>query len=182
MSDTEPAGAATAAAPPTADVREPDPRRPIALVVGISATVAFVILRFVLLFAKEQPLPIDVWWHDLMVSTETDAGVAVASVVGIIGGTIGGFVIGIIIALLLWWRKGRWPAATFAIAVATVVAIGAPMSYIVARVRPARSLAEPQVTSFPSGHTAVATTMVIVLALILRRWYVWVIGVAWVVL
>ena len=139
-------------------------------------------MRFVLVFAKEQPLPIDVWWHDLMVSTETDPGVAVASIVGTIGGTIGGFVIGIIIALLLWWRKGRWPAATFAIAVATVVAIGAPMSYIVARVRPADSLAEQQVTSFPSGHTAVATTMVIVLALILRRWYVWVIGVAWVVL
>ena len=92
------------------------------------------------------------------------------------------FVIGIIIALILWWRKGRWAASTFAIAVILVVAIGAPMSYIVARVRPADSLAEQQVTSFPSGHTAVATTMVIILGLLLRRWYVWVIGVAWVVL
>lgn len=182
MSDTEPAAAATAAPQPAADIPEPDPRRATALIVGISATVAFVILRFVLVFAREQPLPIDVWWHDLMVATETDTGIAVASIVGAIGGTVGMFVIGIIIALLLWWRKGRWAASTFAIAVILVVAIGAPMAYFVARVRPADSLAEQQVTSFPSGHTAVATTMVIILGLVLRRWYVWVIGVAWVIL
>jgi len=175
MSDAGPAAATTDAKLP-----DPDPRRPIAFIVGISATIAFVILRFVLVFAAEQPLPIDVWWHDLMVATNTDAGIAVASFVGMIGGTIGMFVIGILIALILWWRKGRWDAATFAIAVATVVAIGAPMAFFVARVRPEDSLAEQEVTSFPSGHTAVATTFVIILGLLLRRWYVWVIGVVWV--
>ena len=47
--------------------------------------------------------------------------------------------------------------------------------------RPADSLAETVATSFPSGHTAVATTMAITLGLLLRRWYVWVLGVVWVV-
>jgi membrane-associated phospholipid phosphatase len=177
MSDAVPAAVTTEAAIP-----EADPRRPIAFIVGISATVAFVILRFVLVFAAEQPLPIDVWWHDLMVSTNTDAGIALAAIVGMIGGTIGMFVIGILLVLIFLWRKRRWDAATLAIAVVVVVAIGAPMAFFVARVRPADSLAEQQVTSFPSGHTAVATTMVIILGLLLRRWYVWVIGVAWVVL
>ena len=51
---------------------------------------------------------------------------------------------------------------------------------LIGRVRPQDSLAEQEVTSFPSGHTAVATTMVIILGLLLRRWYVWVIGVVWV--
>jgi undecaprenyl-diphosphatase len=175
MSDPGPAPLTTDATRP-----EPDPRRRIALIVGISATVAFVILHLVLVFSSEQPLPVDVWWHGLMVSTNTDVGIAVAAIVGMIGGTIGMFVIGIIIALLLWWRMGRWAAGTFAIAVIAVVAIGAPMSYIIARVRPQDSLAEQEVTSFPSGHTAVATTMVIILGLLLRRWYVWVIGVLWV--
>ena len=54
------------------------------------------------------------------------------------------------------------------------------MSYIVARARPSDSLAESTATSFPSGHTAVATTVVVTLALLLRKWYVWVGGVLWV--
>jgi undecaprenyl-diphosphatase len=84
--------------------------------------------------------------------------------------------------LLLLWRRGRWDAATLAIATVAIVTIGAPMAAVIARVRPADSLAERVATSFPSGHTAVATTVVVVLALLLRRWYVWAIGAAWVVL
>ncbi|MGF1957776.1 phosphatase PAP2 family protein, partial [Enterococcus casseliflavus] len=48
--------------------------------------------------------------------------------------------------------------------------------------RPTDSLAETVATSFPSGHTAVATTIVVTLGLILRRRWVWAVGVAWVVL
>ena len=179
MTDTQPV-----APRPSADLQpsaEPDPRRQIALIVGLSATVAFVILRVVVALGGHDPLPIDVWWHGLMVATLTDVGVLIAWVPSIVGGTIGGFVIGILVVIVFLLLKRKWDAATFALAVIVVVAIGAPMSYIIGRVRPADSLAESVATSFPSGHTAVATTMAIILGLLLRRWYVWVGGVVWVV-
>ena len=116
-----------------------------------------------------------------MVATLTDAGVLIAWIPSIVGGTIGGFVIGILVVIVFLLLKRKWDAATFALAVIVVVAIGAPMSYIIGRVRPADSLAESVATSFPSGHTAVATTMAIILGLLLRRWYVWAGGVVWVV-
>ena len=68
-----------------------------------------------------------------------------------------------------------------ALAIVVVVAIGAPMSYIIGRLRPDDSLAETVAASFPSGHTAVATTLAVTLGLLLRRWYVWALGVIWVV-
>ena len=86
------------------------------------------------------------------------------------------FAIALATVVVLFLIRRRWDAANLAIAIAIVVAIGAPMSYIVARIRPDHSLAETIATSFPSGHTAVATTFFITLALIFRRWYIWAIG------
>ncbi|SFR92822.1 undecaprenyl-diphosphatase [Microbacterium sp. cf046] len=165
----------------SADLPDPDARRMIALIVGVSATVAFVILRVVVALGGHEPLPADVWWHDLMVATETDVGIFLAWIPAVVGGTVWMFVIVILTVAILFWRKRRWAAANLAIAIALVVAIGAPMAAIVARVRPDDSLAETVATSFPSGHTAVATTFVITLGLMFRRWYIWTFGAVWVV-
>ncbi len=154
----------------------------IALVVGISATVAFVILRFVVAIDDHAPLAIDVWWNSQMHAILTDAGVLIAWIPAVVGGTIGMIVIGILIVVLFLWRKRPWDAANVAIAIVVVVAIGAPMAAVIARLRPVDSLAESVATSFPSGHTAVATTVAVTLGLLLRRWYVWVGGALWVVL
>jgi undecaprenyl-diphosphatase len=166
----------------TAAPDQPDARRGVALIVGASATLAFVLLRVVVALGRHEPLPVDLWWHDLMVATLSTPLIVVAWVPAVVGGTIGMIVVGLVLVLLLLWRRGRWDAATLAIATVAIVTIGAPMAAVIARVRPADSLAERVATSFPSGHTAVATTVVVVLALLLRRWYVWAIGAAWVVL
>ncbi|WP_344057699.1 phosphatase PAP2 family protein [Microbacterium pumilum] len=160
---------------------EADARRAVVLIVGVSATVAFVILRFAVAFGGRSPLPIDVWWHDLMVATLTDAGVLVAWIPAIVGGTIGMIVIGIVLVAVFLLKRRPWDAATLAAALVVVVAIGAPMAAVIARVRPDDSLAERVATSFPSGHTAVATTVAVTLGLLLRRWYVWLAGAVWVV-
>jgi len=158
----------------------PEPHRGVVLVIGVVATIAFVVLRFAVALQGHSPLPVDIWWHDLMVATLTDAGIVVAWVPAIVGGTIGVIVIGVVLVALFLRQRRRWDAATLALAIAAVVAIGAPMAAIIARVRPEDSLAESVATSFPSGHTAVATTLAVTLGLLLRRWYVWVIGVVWV--
>lgn len=161
--------------------QEVDARRAIALVVGVAATVAFVVLRTVVALGGHEPLPIDLWWHDLMVATLSDPVIVAAWVPAIVGGTIGMIVVGLVIVGLFLWRRRPWDAATVAIALVVVVAIGAPMAAVIARLRPADSLAEQVATSFPSGHTAVATTVAVTLGLLLRRWYVWVLGALWVV-
>ncbi|KJQ56024.1 phosphatase PAP2 family protein [Microbacterium sp. SA39] len=162
-------------------LRVSSPRgRAAVLVVGISAAVAFVILRAVVAAGGHEPLPADLWWHDLTDSTVSDLGIAVAWVPAVIGGTIGMIVVGALVILLLLWRRRRWDAATLAIAMVTVVAIGATMAAVIGRVRPADSLAERMATSFPSGHTAVATTVVVILGLLFRHWFVWAIGGVWV--
>ncbi|NKF34311.1 PAP2 family protein, partial [Pseudomonas sp. BGM005] len=81
----------------------------------------------------------------------------------IVGGTVGMIVIGALLIVWLLWRRRRWDAATVAIAVVAVVAIGATMAAVIGRTRPEDSLAESVATSFPSGHTAVATTVVVIL-------------------
>ena len=180
----------TAALPPATNDEQPeelssealDARRMTVLVVGVAATVAFVVLRLVVALGGHDPLPVDVWWHQITLMTETDAGIFVAWIPANVGGTIGMIVIGILITLAFFLLGRRWDALNIASAIVVVVAIGAPMSYIIARSRPDDSLAESIPTSFPSGHTAVATTVVVTLALILRRWYVWVLGAGWVVL
>ena len=165
---------------PPAVAADPDARRTVALIVGISATVAFAIVRIVVALDPNKPLEVDAWWNDLMVSTETDTGLVLAWIPAHVGNTIPMFAITLATVVVLFLLKRRWDAANLAIAIAIVVAIGAPMSYIVARIRPDDSLAETIATSFPSGHTAVATTFFITLALIFRRWYIWTLGAVWV--
>jgi undecaprenyl-diphosphatase len=160
---------------------EVDARRAIALVIGVAATVAFVVLRTVVALGGHDPLPVDVWWDELMLDAMTDAGLIAAWIPGWVGGTLGVLVIGPIIIVLFLWRRRPWDALNLGLAIAVVVAIGAPMASVIARLRPEESLAEQVATSFPSGHTAVATTMAITLGLILRRWWVWMLGAVWVV-
>jgi len=180
MTAAEPAPAEPLSPPAVAP--EPDVRRPIALIVGVAATLAFVLLRVVVALGGHTPLGVDLWWHDLMESTRSDASVVVAWIPGILGGTLGMIIIGLVLIALFLWRHRRWDAIALAAGMIVVVAIGAPMAAVIARVRPADSLAESVATSFPSGHTAVATTVVITLGLLLRRRWVWAAGAAWIVL
>lgn len=168
--------------PSSVRTADPDARRAVALVVGVAATVAFVALRIVVAIGDHEPLSLDIWWNDLMVATLSTPAIVVAWIPAVVGGTLGMIVVGLVLIALFVWRRRRWDAATLAIAMVVVVTIGASMAAVIARVRPADSLAESTATSFPSGHTAVATTVAVVLGLLLRRWYVWALGVAWVLL
>lgn len=150
------------------------------LVVGIVATLAFITLRLVVAASDHEPLAIDIRWHDLMGLDRSAVWIFVAWVPAIVGGTIGMIVIGVLLVALFAWRRRRGDAATLATAMVAVVAIGATMAAIIGRTRPEDSLAESVATSFPSGHTAVATTVCIVLGLLLRRWWVWILGAVWV--
>lgn len=159
-----------------------DARRPIALIVGVIATVMFVALRLAVDLDGGAPLAFDQWWDDAMAALANPVLVIVAWIPATVGGTIGMIVIGISTTIVFLLIKRPWDALNVAGAIALVVLIGAPLASVIARARPADSLAETQATSFPSGHTAVATTIAITLALILRRGWIWVAGAVWVLL
>lgn len=179
--DAPPDDAAAGAVAPTSPV-DPDARRAHALVVGVVATVAFVALRLFVALSGSAPLPIDAWWDATMASLASPVVVIIAWVPAIVGGTIGMILIGVATTIAFLVLRRPWDALNVGGAIALVVAIGAPMAAVIARARPADSLAETVATSFPSGHTAVATTIVVTLGLILRRRWVWAVGVTWVVL
>lgn len=160
----------------------PDGRRARALVVGVVATVLFVTLRLVVALSNSAPLPIDAGWDDAMSAIASPVGVIVAWVPAIVGGTIGMILIGVATTIVFLVRRRPWDALNVAASIALVVAIGAPLAAVIARARPGDSLAETVATSFPSGHTAVATTIAVTLGLILRRRWIWVVGAGWVVL
>jgi len=156
-------------------------RRNAALLTGISAVVAFVALRSIVAIGGHEPLAIDVWWHDVMAAASSDVGIVIAWVPAVVGGTLGMILVGVALIVLLLRRDRRGDAATLAIAMIAVVSLGATMAAVIGRTRPEDSLAESMATSFPSGHTAVATTVVVVLGIALRRRLVWVLGAIWVI-
>jgi len=159
-----------------------DSRRPVALVVGVVATVLFVALRVAVDLDGGAPLALDRWWDDAMAALANPVGVIVAWIPAVVGGTIGMIVIGILTTIVFVMAKRSWDALNVAASIALVVLIGAPLAAVIARARPLHSLAETQATSFPSGHTAVATTIAVTLALILRRGWIWAAGAVWVAL
>lgn len=178
MSGRDDAPALTEA--PTAP--HPDHRRAVALVTGAVAAVLFVLLRVTIALEGEEPLAVDRWWHDLIVDGRSDVLVAVAHVPAVGGGTIGMILVGTLLIVVFSVLHRKWDAINVGAAIVIVVAIGAPMASVIGRERPTDSLAEVVDTSFPSGHTAVATTVMLTLALLLRRWYVWAAAVFWALL
>ncbi|MFJ6654304.1 phosphatase PAP2 family protein [Microbacterium sp. NPDC091313] len=157
----------------------PDARRRTAGVIALVCALAFVSLRFTVVAGGRAPLPVDTWWDELMLSILSPVGVVAAWVPAIVGGTIGMIVLGVVGVAAFAWRRRPWDAASLGLSIAVVVAIGAPMAAVIARLRPSESLAESVPTSFPSGHTAVATASAVALGLIFRRGWVWVVGITW---
>ena len=161
-------------------VEASDRSRRIALVVCVAALVTFVVVGLLSYGRSYVAEPVDLWWSDLMLSQRTDVGVALAWIPAVIGGPIAMLVIGLALVALFLLLRWKVVALTLAAAMVASVALAAPLAAVVARTRPEASLAETVPTSFPSGHTAMAATVAVILALVFRHWVAWVAGVVWV--
>lgn len=159
----------------------PDISRLVPLIVGgAAAIVVIILLAVVTSVRRDQPLPIDVWWHELMLENRTDAGLVLAWIPGHLGGPVLAAVTGLVVVgillLLRWW----WAAITVAVTLVVCIGIAGPLALIVARLRPEESLAEDMPTSYPSGHVAFAAALATILALLFRHWLWWTLGAVWV--
>ncbi len=157
-----------------------DRSRRIALTACITAIALFAIVGFLSYGPAYPAEPVDTWWNDLMLSQRTDVGLVLAWIPAVIGGPIAMLIIGLLIVGALLYLRWKLAALIVAVAMVVSVALAAPLAAVVAKTRPEGSLAESVPTSFPSGHTAMAATVMVILALLLRHWVVWTLGVAWV--
>lgn len=152
----------------------------------ISASVAVglvVVLGAIIAFRPHEAFAIDLEWMSEIVEHRSPFWLGPALFFNYAGGGIlGSIVIPVVIFLLLLAFRRPWGATFFAVASILSVACVQLLKHTVGRARPTEILVQSDTGSFPSGHTANAATMVVVLAIIFPRVWVWVLGGAWAVL
>ena len=149
---------------------------PVAL--GAGGVVATATAGIAISAAGKGPTPLDTAWHDLMLGWRTDPAIAVATAMQFIGGVGSMVIAGIILVAALLVMRRPWSALTLAAAMILSEVATGTLKVLVARPRPSDSLSDTGLTSFPSGHTALAATTTVVLALLIGRCF-WIVAVAW---
>ncbi|MGO4299051.1 phosphatase PAP2 family protein [Leifsonia sp. RAF41] len=152
----------------------------------IAASVAVVVvvgLGVIIALRPKLPFEVDTEWMGEIVEHRSPIWLGPALFFNYAGGSIiGSVVIPVVIFLLLLAFRRPWGAAFFAIASIVSVLCVQLLKHTVGRARPSEILVNADTGSFPSGHTANAATMVVVLGILFPRVWVWVLGVIWAVL
>ncbi len=153
-------------------------------VVSASVAVALVLgLGAIIAFRPKEAFSLDLEWMEEIVEHRSPFWLGPALFFNYAGGGIvGSVVVPLVIVLLLLAFRRPWGALFFAVASIVSVALVQLLKHTVGRARPSEILVHSDTGSFPSGHTANAATMVVVLGILFPRVWVWCLGVAWAVL
>lgn len=151
--------------------------------VSASVAVALVVaLGIIIALRPTEPFGADLEWMGEIIEHRSPVWLAPALVMNSLGGGILGVLVVplVTVTLLLLFRR---PWATLYYAVAIGLSAGAVqiLKVTVGRARPSEILVQSDVGSFPSGHTANAATIAMVLAIVFPRVWVWVAGVCYTV-
>ena len=148
----------------------------------VSASVAVVLvlgLGAIIAFRPREPFALDLEWMEEIVEHRSPFWLAPALFFNYAGGgVLGSVVFPVLIVLLLLAFRRPWGALFFASASILSVVLVQLLKHTVGRARPSEILVSADPGSFPSGHTANAATMVVVLAILFPRVWVWCLGVA----
>lgn len=150
--------------------------------IGLVALVLAIGLGVLLFLRGNGPLAIDDGWMLDLVAIRGPVLTAISDAMNFIGG--GWFAIFVVplggAALFLLARR-RWAALVFVVAAAASAALVQLLKGVFGRARPEDILVAVDPGSFPSGHTANAATIAVVLGLLLSRRWVWAAGAVWIV-
>lgn len=143
--------------------------------------VAATLLGAAIVFGYTEPPAFDRWWNDAVDMYRTDAVLSFALVLNSIGG---GWIAILLVPLLLIAAlliARRWRAAVFA-AMAFLASAGAVqlLKQLFGRARPEDMIVVSDYGSFPSGHTANAATIAVVLWLVFPRVWTALLGILWI--
>ncbi|GLK15745.1 phosphatase PAP2 family protein [Herbiconiux flava] len=171
--------------PPPADTLGP-PEPPVPYKVTrrwpvVSAVVALLVavLLGVIVVVREQGLPfgIDEEWMDEILENRTPVLEAPSLMMNYLGGGFLAVIVIplVVIALLLIFRR-PWAALFFTISIILSAAVVQVLKTAVGRPRPEDMLVVSDFGSFPSGHSANAATLAVVLGIVFARTWIWVAG------
>jgi membrane-associated phospholipid phosphatase len=125
----------------------------------------------------------DQWWEQVMVGVRSPGLTTIALVLNYVGtGLVSRIIVPVVVIAALLFARKPWGALVFVVATILSVVAVQIIKKSVGRPRPLHALVTSDVGSFPSGHVANAATLVVVLALITRLAWVWIVGSAYVLL
>ncbi len=147
------------------------------------ALIALVAFGGVVIVTVPQAGALDRWWYDTVEGLRTPALITVAHGFDRVGGgLVGVYAIPVLIGLSVLALRG-WRSALFAIAAFSVSALAVQLvKHVLGRARPEDLMVAADYGSFPSGHTANAATIAVVLWLLFPHVIIAVLGVSWTVL
>ncbi|WP_157534317.1 phosphatase PAP2 family protein [Microbacterium sp. Leaf320] len=148
---------------------------------GIGMLVAATLLGAAIVFGYTEPPGFDTWWNETISTYRAEWMLSFALILNDIGG---GWVAIILVPLLMiiaLLLARRWRAAVFA-AAAFLASAGAVqlLKQLFGRARPEDMIVVSDYGSFPSGHTANAATIAVVLWLVFPRVWTAILGILWV--
>lgn len=137
------------------------------------------------------PLPVDLWWHDLVSVTRGSPMYAVAVALADIGGSVGAAACTAIAAALLLVLGRRRDAGAVVFAMGAGVLVSELLKLLIMRTRPSDQLYQATGQSYPSGHSVGAAALAVSLALVVAGLgyashtvvrSVWLVAVCWALL
>lgn len=147
-------------------------------VISASVCVALVVaLGIVIALRPTQAFSFDREWMGEIVEHRSPFWLVPALVMNSLGaGLIGVIVVPVVTIVVLLLFRRPWAALYYAVAIIVSAALVQLLKATVGRSRPKAILVTADVGSFPSGHTANAATMALVLAIVFPFVWVWVAG------
>ncbi len=149
----------------------PNLGKPVPLVAGLSALGLFVVvLVAVVVSGIEGPLGVDHAWWTVIGQVRTPVGTAFAVAFDTVGGSlVSGIGIPVVVLIVLLLTGRRWDAAYLVAAVVLCAAAVQVTKAILERPRPGDILVSADLGSFPSGHSANAAVLVVVIVCLSNR-------------
>jgi membrane-associated phospholipid phosphatase len=152
------------------------------LVSGVVAIVAAVLLGIIIVIRGNLPFEADAEWMEEIIEHRNPVWEVPSLVMNFLGGGWFAYLLPLVIVVVLCVLRRFWGAIFLAVASILSAGVVQLLKELVGRPRPEDMLVVSDFGSFPSGHSANAATLVVCLAIIVHRAWVWVVGVAYVIL
>lgn len=150
------------------------------IAIGAAALVGLLVVL------RESPLELDAEWMEEVIEHRSPYWEVPAMLMDRLGGgLVGVLVVPIAIVVGLLIARRRWAALFSVLAAVLSAGVVQLLKNLFGRARPEDILVMADFGSFPSGHVAnaatVAATFVLVFGLRRDRWWLWMLGAAWIV-
>ncbi|GAB3605282.1 phosphatase PAP2 family protein [Conyzicola nivalis] len=152
------------------------------VVSAVIVIVLAVLLGLIIAIRGNLPFEGDAEWMEEIIEHRHPAWEVPSLVMNFLGGGWFAYLLPAAVAIVLCVLRRYWSALFLAVASILSALLVQVLKSLVGRPRPEDMLVTSDFGSFPSGHSANAATLVVCLAIIFRRAWIWVAGVAYVVL